>query len=603
MRFSRLQVRNFRNLPSIDISLGDHIVIVGENKVGKSNLLHAIRLVLDPALSDRDRTLKEEDFWDGLAAKMGEVIEVSIDLTDFGEDTDEDRRILTMLQDHLVEFDPMVARLTYRFAPRADLQGDPTSTSEYEWSIYGGDDPGNIVGSNVRRRLPIEVLPALRDAERDLQAWRRSPLRPLLEELDDALDRDMLAEVQGAFDQAQATFVAQAEVRGLAERITRRLEDIAGRHHGTALSLRLTSTRAETLVRELRLLIDGGRREMAQASVGTANLIFLTLKSLELDQLFEERDRDHTFLAVEEPEAHLHPHVQRLVYRYLLTGKSAVRREQDPEPLPLSAILTTHSPHIASTAPVDSVVLLRSTTSETTRASSSAGAGLLPSEAADLARYIDVNRGEFYFARGVVLVEGDAERFLVPAFAELLGIHLDELGISVCSVGGTNFAPYVKLLGPLGLNIPHVVLTDLDPRDGKEPLARNRIAKLIRLSQPGYVSAGVATEDILLAGEAKGLFVNETTLEVDLFTGGAEEEFQEVLLDELSLGQVSTARLQGWVDDPSVLEDADEAEKFLAMVERVGKGRMAQQLASTVTEDHCPPYISAALTWLVHALS
>jgi putative ATP-dependent endonuclease of OLD family len=36
------------------------------------------------------------------------------------------------------------------------------------------------------------------------------------------------------------------------------------------------------------------------------------------------------------------------------------------------------------------------------------------------------------------------------------------LGITVCSIGGTNFTPYVKLLAT-GLNIPHVILTDLDP--------------------------------------------------------------------------------------------------------------------------------------------
>jgi|SRR6516162_8338753 len=52
------------------------------------------------------------------------------------------------------------------------------------------------------------------------------------------------------------------------------------------------------------------RRAVADASLGTANLICLALKSLELDQLVEERERDHTFFAVEEPEAHLHSHVQ-----------------------------------------------------------------------------------------------------------------------------------------------------------------------------------------------------------------------------------------------------------------------------------------------------
>jgi putative ATP-dependent endonuclease of OLD family len=52
MRISKIQIQNFRNFSKLDVSLGTHAVIVGENKVGKSNLLHALRLILDPSLSD-----------------------------------------------------------------------------------------------------------------------------------------------------------------------------------------------------------------------------------------------------------------------------------------------------------------------------------------------------------------------------------------------------------------------------------------------------------------------------------------------------------------------------------------------------------------------
>lgn len=50
------------------------------------------------------------------------------------------------------------------------------------------------------------------------------------------------------------------------------------------------------------------------------------------------------------------------------------------------------------------------------------------------------------FARGIILVEGDAERFLVPAFAAVMDLSLDHLGITVGSVAGTNFTPYAKFL-------------------------------------------------------------------------------------------------------------------------------------------------------------
>jgi putative ATP-dependent endonuclease of OLD family len=69
MRISRIQIEHFRNFQRLDVAVAAHAVIVGENKIGKSNLLYALRLVLDPALPDSARQLKEEDFWDGLPSE------------------------------------------------------------------------------------------------------------------------------------------------------------------------------------------------------------------------------------------------------------------------------------------------------------------------------------------------------------------------------------------------------------------------------------------------------------------------------------------------------------------------------------------------------
>lgn len=66
MRLSKLSIRNFRNFTTIDIPLAGNVVLLGENRVGKSNLLFAIRLVLDPTLPDSARQLKLSDFWDGV---------------------------------------------------------------------------------------------------------------------------------------------------------------------------------------------------------------------------------------------------------------------------------------------------------------------------------------------------------------------------------------------------------------------------------------------------------------------------------------------------------------------------------------------------------
>lgn len=88
MFISKVKIKNFRNFKDVEVDLGEHMVIVGENKIGKSNFLHALRLVLDPSLPESSRMLQTSDFWDELPRPIkSEEIRIDIELKDFEDDT------------------------------------------------------------------------------------------------------------------------------------------------------------------------------------------------------------------------------------------------------------------------------------------------------------------------------------------------------------------------------------------------------------------------------------------------------------------------------------------------------------------------------------
>ena len=594
MYLSRIRIENFRNFSNLDVSLSGNVVVVGENRVGKSNLLYAIRLVLDASLPDADRQLMVGDFWDGLDERsVNDKIIISIEIKDFDDDCD----VLAVLTDFRLDNDPSIARLSYEFRPKRDLDREPISDADYEFICYGGEHENRRFGHDVRRRISLDVLPALRDAERDLRSWSRSPLRPLVEKVASSIDPEELSDISDAIEAASRKIVDFDDVRTLEKAIASLFLKISGANQNVNPKLGLNPSDASRLHRNIQLLIDDGLRGVSDASLGSANLVFLTLKTLELQNRIEDNDRDHTFLAIEEPEAHLHPHLQRSVYRHFFDSVT------NDSGRPLSVFLTTHSPHIASVTPIRSVLLLKNDQNLGTTGRSTTSIPLNDRETEDLQRYIDVNRAEMLFSRGVILVEGDAERFLVPVFARTMDQDLDDLGISVCSVSGTNFSPYVRLL--TGLSIPFAVITDWDRKANRNPLGKNRVQNLIREIQ--RVSTGEVSEDIEHAianadeeatrtlGKDSGIFVNENTLEIDLFKNGYEEFIAETLF-EYKVKPETISEINSWVEDPETLDES----RYLAIIGRIKKGRFAQRLAARLEGVEQPNYIGSAIDFVAN---
>ncbi|VAL06709.1 ATP-dependent endonuclease of the OLD family-like protein [Enterobacter kobei] len=591
MYLSNLRIANFRNFETVDIPLDGNIVLLGENRVGKSNLLFAIRLVIDPTLPDSARQLKLSDFWDGCDLSTSPQIEIHLEFADF----DSDASLSALLTDFRIAENPALARLSYVFRKKEDIAGEPKSSEDCEFIVFGGGQESRTIPSRVRRRIAIDMLDALRDAEAQLASWRNSPLRPLLEDAFGSLSRADLDRVASALESATGTMEAFTPIKNLEESLRGGILNLAGTAHDLNARLRFAPTDPLRLMRSISMFIDDGKRGITEASLGSANVALISLKLAEFAWRRAKNERNFSLLCIEEPEAHLHPQLQRAVFDKLFNNADKAQ----------SLIVTSHSPTLASIAPLRSVVRLCRDDNGRTHAFSLAELPVTTDELDDIERYLTATRAELLFAKGVIFVEGDAEEVLIPGFAEAMGLNLDELGITVCSVAGVNFEPYVKLAGSLGIRI--AVITDWDPLDGsKQPLGKARAIsiwdalcavrpekhKLSAEEKTWFVDKGF--EECSDLWKKAGIFLSPQTFEVSVANTPILKDALLNILDAQGFGSLRSSRIASWRagQDP-------EPAQLLAMISDIGKGRLAAKLKKKASGLAPPEYIAAAIQYVV----
>ncbi|MBM0231422.1 AAA family ATPase [Micromonospora sp. STR1_7] len=594
LHISRVEVENFRNFKHLLIDpFPATAVVVGANNVGKSNLLHALRIILDPDLPDSARRLREDDLYDdGAGPCVGEKVRIIIDLAGFGED----EKALAVLADCLLTVEPAVARIEYVYEPSEEIRSDDdeqendsgaqeqpaVSIDDYDWQVLGGaTESARPLRTEPRRYIGIRVLPALRDATDELTR-RKSPLRELLDRVKP--DQQILEGAAADVTAATEDLLTDQAISDLQQAVRKQTEDMIGSALPVSPTLGIAPALPHQLLRQIRLFADDARRRgMPDTSLGTANVIYLALLLQAVAARRSSREHVTTILGVEEPEAHLHVQIQRRLFGYLLRAEPAL-------------ILTSHSPHVAAVAPLPSIVLLRSTDGGTV--ATTAPASLLSREQVrDLERYMDATRAELIFARVVVLVEGDAERYIVPAIAAAYGFDLTDHGVSVVSVQGTDFQPYKNLLGPSGLDIPHVAITDGD-RDIEEfPATTSGLSRALRLMynrplskklreqgkfplrprRDGHVAMDLETRKLLVDElAAEEIYVGDTTLETDLvklFPESFKEAASELFSERVAI------KFNGFIDDIYRGGGLDVRRSLVDYIEAKGKGRFAQRLA------------------------
>jgi putative ATP-dependent endonuclease of OLD family len=603
MYIRRLVIRNFRAIRHLDVTLQPGMTcLIGENNTGKTTILLALRMVLDANLPSSYRQLAREDFAKGIDLTHPEQILVAVELAGFKERAESE----ALVSDWTIADD--VAGICYRFRPNRaarDALEDRTRVAgtlkieDYEWRLAGtgGKDPATLtwkddLGTTVRfdrlSAFHITFLQALRDVEDDLRRSRFSPLSKLLEvaNLTEVQKESLLTQVRAA----NAEIKKDDAITQLGDSIQKSLTKTVGEVFNFHVDVGVADPTFAALTRSLVLLLTSKGLVDADPSrngLGLNNALYVSM----LLEVFRQRtSRPNVagqLLLVEEPEAHLHPELQRIIFAGLQSSDCQV-------------IATTHSTHVTSLAPLKSIVVL---TSNDTPATASvvpwSGCQLSEAEEKDLERYLDATRSTLLFSRRVILVEGMSEVFLIPPLVKrLMGVDLQREGIAIVAIHGTHFLSYAKLFQPKGIEKRCAVLTDGDfrPSDGSDSMEEDEDK-----ATNGEADAGnpILAELEKMECDQFKVFHCDTTFELALATRGNLKMFASASR-RLGANRVAASldRAAGKMT-LSGPEAEKAAKQVLNRARKIGKARFAQVAAGYVQEaTEIPNYIRDGVDWV-----
>jgi len=265
---SKICIENFRNFSNVEFALSDKQVIIGENAVGKSNLLFALQLILDPSFSEKDRMLEESDFWEGLESPMenGKEIKIEIYFSNF----EDNPNVLAQLTDATVMLDDKeTLKLTYKFYKKDE------SRLDYSYVIYKGDDESRTFTYEDRKILNIRVIKAIRDVESEMRNSKTSPLTQIIKQKY-SISKDILEEISKALEEKGADTLQIGQVSNLESRIHSLINSMVSfSSDELSVSLKTINIDATKLLYALRPLINN--RESANTSLGINNILFIAL--------------------------------------------------------------------------------------------------------------------------------------------------------------------------------------------------------------------------------------------------------------------------------------------------------------------------------------
>jgi putative ATP-dependent endonuclease of the OLD family len=450
--------------------------VVGPNAAGKTALLQALAKLF--GVSRAQRTVQRSDFHLGADDDPDDrkakdlFIDVLIGLPELEDGTATAETVAPSFRHMQIEREGEAPVCRMRLEARWEDDGtvDGEVSQDLFWIHTLDDDPPedkcHPVSAAERGLIQLYYTPASRDAAAQVRATTGALAARLLRAIEWSSETEDA--VEEASENLAAAFEAETAIAAIGQALQARWSGLHDEIVDTKPRLSLVSRRFEEVVNKIAVVFeqgpDGHERGLDALSDGQQSLFYFALAAavFDLERKVVAGDVEGflddqlripalTLFALEEPENHLSPYFLARIIRQVrsLTEEGGAQ-----------AIVTSHSPAVLSRVNPREVRYCRcdpkTRISTVKKIKLPTGTG----EDAKFVRGAVLAYPELYFARFVLLVEGDSERIVLPRLAEALDLLIDPAFVAIVPLGGRHVQHFWRLLSDLG--IPYATLLDLD---------------------------------------------------------------------------------------------------------------------------------------------
>ena len=452
MYLSTLKLWNFRKYcegpngePGLMVHFHEGVnVLIGENDSGKTAIVDAIRYVLKTQSGEYIQ-FDEKDFYQNIVDGTRKD-EFKIECVFDGLNEQDSGLFWEWLSWN--EDKTRYLLKVWLYVKRKDNVIMPTFSA-------GIEGQADRMDAEARELLKVVYLKPLRDALTDMTHGYKSRLAQILgahelfktqkDEHGDSIKHKLEKDYENLKTAIENYFKNGEDGERITIDINRFLKEhflLKGDPRDAAISL--TGGELPEILRLLDLVM-----ERNKSGLGTLNLLCIAAEML----LFSNQKKGLKLALIEELEAHLHPQYQLRLIEYI---SSLQNNEQ--------FILTTHSITLASKIELSKLIVLKD---KEAYPMSPEYTMMRPADYKFLERFLDATKANLFFAKGLIMVEGDAENILLPALADLIESPLHKDGVSVVNVGSTAYKRYVNIFkrkdGKV-FEMPIAIVSDLDVR-------------------------------------------------------------------------------------------------------------------------------------------